>query len=112
MSLTATGRLYSACVNSVMLYGKGTWLVKDENKIRLEWDLKMVRWACNVRPEYRISAEELRTKLKLDSIRECLLDKRLKWLGYLERMEENACFSKLVKEQDLGKYGRRQSKMI
>ena len=30
------------------------------------------------------------SRIKLKSIRECLQDKRLKWFGHLERMEENA----------------------
>ena len=80
----------------------------------------MVRWVCNVRPKYRISAEVLRTRLKLNSMRECLLDKRLQWLGYLKRIEENGRCSKykssrlvvVFLEHNLGKRGMRQSKMI
>ena len=49
----------------------------------------MVRWMYNVRPEYRISGAELRTKLKLKSMRECLQDSKL-----LERMEESVWSSK------------------
>ena len=42
--LEAKGRLYSACVQSVMLYGSETWPVKEENVIRLERnDVWMVR---------------------------------------------------------------------
>ena len=46
-----------------MLYGSGTWQVKDESKSRLErTDAKTFRWMCKVRLDDRISAEELRTK--------------------------------------------------
>ena len=53
-------------------------------------------------------------------MRECLLDKRLQWLGYLKRIEENARCSKykssrlvvVFLEHNLGKRGMRQSKMI
>lgn len=41
---------------------------------------------CNVRPEGRISAEELRAK----GMRECLPERSLQWLGRPERMEENS----------------------
>ena len=41
---------------------------------------------CNVRPEGRISAEELRTK----GMRECLPERNLQCFGRLERMEENS----------------------
>ena len=34
----------------------------------------MVRWMCNVRPEDRIFAKELRTKLKLKSMRKYVQD--------------------------------------
>ena len=39
---------------------------------------------CNVRSEDRVSMEELRTRLKLKSMRECLQDRRLQWFGALE----------------------------
>ena len=40
-------------------------------------DTRMVRWMCNISPEDRISAEELKTRLKLKTMRECLQDRRL-----------------------------------
>ena len=40
-----------------------------------------------IRPEDRISAEELRTRLKLKSMRECLQNRRLQWFGHLETIE-------------------------
>ena len=49
-----------------MLYGSGTWQVKDESKSRLErTDAKTFRWMCKVRLDDRISAEELKTRLIL-----------------------------------------------
>lgn len=40
--------------------------------IRLELsDARMVRRMCNVRPEDRTLAEELKIRLKLNSMREC-----------------------------------------
>ena len=36
----------------------------------------------------KISSEELRNTLELNSMRECLQDRRLQWFGHLERMEE------------------------
>ena len=52
-------------------------------------DARMVRWMCNVRPEDRISAEELRTRLKLMGTKECLEDRRLHWFGHIEITEES-----------------------
>lgn len=64
--------------------------IKEDDLIRPERDnARMVRWMYNVRPEYRISGAELRTRLKLKSMRECLQDSKL-----LERMEESVWSSK------------------
>ena len=54
----------------------------------------MVRRMCSIRPEERISAEELKTRLKIGSMRYCLLNRRLQWFGHIERMEESVWSSK------------------
>ena len=69
----AKGRLYSECLHSAVLNGSTTWPIKEEDVIRLERnDLMILRWMCNVSFQDKISAEELRIRLKLKSIRECL----------------------------------------
>ena len=50
----------------------------------------MVEWKSNVRPENRISVENLRSKLKWSSVRECVQDRRLQWFRPIERMRKNA----------------------
>ena len=82
--------------------------------IRLERnDARTVRWLCNVLSEDRISAEELRARLKLKSMRECLQDRRLQWLCYLEGMKEGALnvepsrLPVVSPEGDCGKHGMR-----
>ena len=61
-----------------MLYGSEACTVKGKDAIRLErHDARMVTSMCNFRPEDRISAEELGTRLKLKSTREGLQDRRL-----------------------------------
>ena len=50
-----------------MLYGSETWPVKEKSVIRLERNgAGMVRWMCNFRTEAKITAEELRTRVKLN----------------------------------------------
>ena len=97
-----------------MSYGSETWPVKEEYGIRLERDgARMVRWMCSIRPERRISLREHKTRLKLNSTRECLQDRILQSFGHLEKMEENACLVNeeplglvvAFSEDDLGKYG-------
>ena len=50
--------------------------------------MMQVTWMCNVRPEDKCSAEELR------NVRECVQDRRLQWFGHLERIKESAWSSK------------------
>ena len=50
----------------------------------------MIRWMSIVRPEDRISEEELRTRLKVKNMGESVQDRRLRYFGYLERMENSA----------------------
>ena len=53
-----------------------------------------LRWMCIVRLEDKISADELRTRIKLSNVRECSQDRRLQWFGYLEIMQKTAWSSK------------------
>ena len=57
-------------------------------------DARMVRLMCNIRPEDRTLEEELRSRLKFKSMKECVLDRRLHWLGHLDRLEGRAFCSK------------------
>ena len=78
LPLGAKGRLYSAYVGSVMLYGRGTWAVRGEDVIRPERkDARMVKWITNVRSEGSIFAEELRTRIKLTSMKGYFQDRGL-----------------------------------
>ena len=78
LPLGAKGRLFSTCVQSIMLYGNETWAVNEEELIRLERNnSRTVRWKCNIRSKDRISAGELRTRLKLNRVSGYLLDRRL-----------------------------------
>ena len=59
--------MYQACVRSVMLYGNGTWAVKEAD---LLW--RMIRWMCNVTFKDRKPSLELRECLGLDSSMNCI----------------------------------------
>lgn len=91
LSVGAKDRLYSVCVHSFMLNENETWPIKEEDGIRLKRNgAGKVRRIFNVRPENWIVVEELRTRLKLNSVRKCLQDGRLQWFAHQERMGENA----------------------
>ena len=77
-----------------MVSGSDSCSVKKEDVISLDKnDASLVKWIHSVRLEHRISARTW-DRLKLDSMRRDLLDRRLQWFGHLERMEENGWLSK------------------
>ena len=61
LPLGPKGRLNFACVGSIMVHESEDWAVKEEDVIRLERNVGMVRWMYNFRPEDKIFTEELRT---------------------------------------------------
>ena len=66
LSLGTKSKLISAYVFRIMLYGSEAWPFKEGDGVRLERnDARMFRWMRNVGPEEGLSADELRTKLKL-----------------------------------------------
>ena len=74
--------IYSTNVCSIR-YWNDSWdyrnvPIKEDNVIRVEINnTRMARWMCNVGPENNISAVELRNRLWLSSMRECLQNRRL-----------------------------------
>ena len=81
----AKGRLYTACVRSVMLYGSETWPLKEDDVNRISrMDKMMVRWMCNVTLRDRKSSEELRDRLGIIDIVDMLRKNRLRWMGMLK----------------------------
>jgi len=69
VSLIMTGRLYSSCVRSSMLYGSETWPVRRENVVALQRaEMRMVRWMFGIKLKDRLPSKELREKLGVDDI--------------------------------------------
>ena len=90
LSIRVRGRLYEACVRSVILYGSETWAVQWEYLDCLERnDMRMARWMCNTSLRDRKSSDELRSRLGIHSNKDVIHIRRLSWLGHLERMEED-----------------------
>ena len=88
ISLRTKGRVFDACVRSIVLYSSETWAVKTDDLNRLERnDMRMVRWMCNVSLKDRKSSQELRDRCGLESIRLSLQRQRLRWFGHVERLD-------------------------
>ena len=68
-SLKMKGKIYNACVRSVMIYGSETWAMRVEDMHRLErQDRIMVRWMSGVTLKDRRPSEELLDHLSIESI--------------------------------------------
>ena len=70
-SLKMKGKIYKACVQSVMMYGSETWAMKVENTQKLmRTEASMMRQMCGVSLKKYLSNEALRGRLGID----CVLD--------------------------------------
>jgi hypothetical protein len=87
-SLKLKGKVYKACVQSVMIYGSETWAMKVEDMDRLErTERMMVRWMSGVSLKDRKSSKELLERLGIESVSVVVRRGRLRWYGHVERMD-------------------------
>ena len=88
-SLKIKGKVYKACVQTVMVYGSETWPMKTEDMKRLvRAERMMVRWMCGVSLRDRRSSVELIERLGIEGVAEVVRRGRLRWFGHLERKNE------------------------
>src|SRR5207244_6869341 len=84
-SLSIKGKVYKACLQSVLVYGSVTWATKDEDMKRLErtqnW---MMRWMCGVQLKSRVKIEEMRRRLEVEGVLDVIRRGRLRWFGHVE----------------------------
>src|SRR5271155_5673422 len=64
MSLKIKGKIYGACVQSVMVYGSETWALKVSDSQQLErTERMMARWMCGVTLNHRQRSQDLLERL-------------------------------------------------
>jgi len=87
-SLKMKGKIYRACVQSVLVYGSETWPMKVEDTRRLErTERSMVRRMCGVTLADRGRSEELYERLGIEGVMGVVSKGRLRWFGHVERMD-------------------------
>jgi hypothetical protein len=95
MSLRMKGKIYRACVQSVMVYGSETWALKVTDTQQLErTERMMVRWMCGVSLKDRKSSQELLDRLGIVGVSERVGRGRLRWFGHVERKSADDWVSK------------------
>ena len=90
VSCKTKGKIYAACVASVMSYASETWPMKKSIEILLERnEMRMVRWMCGVTLLDHIKNEELLERMGIQSISEKMRTSRLRWFGHVMRKDDN-----------------------
>src|SRR5207248_9982261 len=85
MSLKLKGKIYSACMQSVMVYGSETWAMKVSNLQQLErTERTMVRWMCGVAMKDRKRLQDLLDCLNITGVAERVRRGRPRWFGHVE----------------------------
>jgi Reverse transcriptase (RNA-dependent DNA polymerase) len=98
MSLRMKGKIYVACVQSVMVYGSETWALKvSETQQVVRAERMMVRWMCGVSLKDRKTSQELLDRLAIVGVEERLRRCRLRWFGHVERKSVDDWVSKCRK---------------
>ena len=110
-SLKLKGKVYKACIQSVMIYGSETWAMRIEDMQRLQRAKRMmVRWMCGVTLKDRIASEELLRRVGVESVSLLVRRGRLRWFGHVERKPVDD-WVKNCQELDVdGKAGRGRSR--
>ena len=73
------GKIYKACVQSVLTYGTETWAMKKANLQNLErTERMMVRWMCGVSLKDRKCSVDLYSLLGVQSMAEVVRHGRLR----------------------------------
>jgi hypothetical protein len=86
MSLKMKGKIYGACVQSVMVYGSETWALKVSDSQQLErTERMMARWMCGVTLKHRQRSQDLLERLGIVGVAERVRRGRLRWFGHVER---------------------------
>jgi hypothetical protein len=90
MSLKMKGKIYRACVQSVLVYGSETWALKVSDTQQLErTERMMVRWMCGVSLKDRICSQKLLDRLGIVGVAERVVRSRLRWFGHVERKSDD-----------------------
>ena len=84
------GRVYDACVRSVLLYGSEGWPMTDRvQAIVTSCDRRIVRYMAVVSLRDRVRSEEVARRCGVDEVETVMRERRLRWFGHVRRREED-----------------------
>ena len=89
ISLKVRGTLYKSYVRNALTYGAECWALKMEDERRLKTtEMRMLRMICGKTLNDKMNNKKIREMTGVVSLEEFLREKRLQWLGHVERMDE------------------------
>ena len=101
------GKIYKACVRSVMMYGSETWAMKVEDTQKLKrTEASMMRRMCGVSLKKHLSNEALRGRLGIDCVSDLVRRSRLRWFGHVVRKDDQQWVKKCMDFKVDGSAGR------
>ena len=108
ISLKVRGTLYKTYMRYALTYGAECWALNIENERRLKTtEMRMLRMICEKTLKDKTNNEKIREMTGVVRFEEFLREKRLRWLGHVERMdEERGPVKALLLEVDGTKKGR------
>ena len=89
ISLKVIGTLYKSYVRNTLTYGAECWALKMEDERRLKTtETRMLRMICGKTLKDKMNNEKIREMTGVVRLEEFLREKRLRWFGHVERMDE------------------------
>ena len=84
------GKIHKMIVQPAMLYGMETVPVTSSQVKKLEvTEMKMCRWVCGHTPRDHVRNENIKERLKVESIAERCMKARLRWFGHVKRRDQD-----------------------
>ncbi len=100
------GKVYAACVRTVMIYGSETWVMNVEQQRRLERvKMQMVRWMCGVSLRERKTNDELRKMMGIEPVMDAVKRNSLRWFGHVLRKYESDWVRRVMEMNVEGRKG-------
>ena len=83
-------KIREALYKSALTYGGECWALRKEDERRLiTTEIRMLHLICGKTFKYKITNEKVRELTGVDEMKEFMRGQRLRWLGHVERMDEN-----------------------
>ena len=97
------GKIHNTIVQPAMLYGMETVPVTSSHVKKLEvTEMKMCRWACGHTLRDHVRNDDIRKKLKVETITERCRKARLMWFGHVKRQDQEYIGRKTLEMVHLG----------